>query len=85
MVSQAYADEQVKKDAQLRQLLLQQGKVLTDNGDVKLVCLKLDKGINAYLLAHQFKAAPALMKLSTAVGSAAAAYRGAMTASIWLK
>ncbi|MBW4802795.1 hypothetical protein ACLUXD_11250 [Loigolactobacillus coryniformis subsp. coryniformis] len=45
----------------------------------------IDKGINAYLLAHQFKAAPALMRLSSAVGSAAAAYRGAMTASIWLK
>ncbi|MFD1317811.1 bacteriocin immunity protein [Loigolactobacillus zhaoyuanensis] len=68
MISQTYLNQEVKKDAVLIQLLSQQGKALLDGADVKLVCVKLNKDITAYLLAHQLSAPPVLMKLMEADG-----------------
>lgn len=52
-IDKAYADEVVKQQPALREILLKSAKELQDHGDCQLVATKLTKAITLYYWEHQ--------------------------------
>lgn len=75
-ISKAYSDPEIKKDSEFSQALFDQAKKISDGDDHKLICVKLSRKINSYLMANKFN-------LNAIVGKEVANYRGASSISMW--
>lgn len=82
-LSKAYSDPEIKKDSELSQSLFDSAKKISDGDDYRLVCVKLSRKINSYLMANEFKSPQTLTDLNAIVGKEVANYRGASSVSMW--
>ncbi|MFC6169028.1 bacteriocin immunity protein [Loigolactobacillus jiayinensis] len=77
--------ERIERTSVLAQALRQQGGALNEGKDYNLICVKLSHEITNYLVTHKFQAPQSLLDLAKTAEHGAADYRGAMSASVWLK
>ena len=82
-ISKAYSDPEIKKDSEFSQSLFDYAKKISDGDDHRLVCVKLSRKINSYLMANEFKSPQTLTDLNAIVGKEVANYRGASSVSMW--
>lgn len=82
-ISKAYSDPEIKKDSEFSQALFDYAKKISDGDDYRLVCVKLSRKINSYLMANKFKSPQTLTDLNAIVGKEVANYRGASSVSMW--
>lgn len=83
-IGEAYKDETVKKNSDIRKFLLEFAQQLDKGRDVGLISVKLSNAITNYSLKNNFIIPKALSDLYVKVEKDAEKYRGIMSTNIWL-
>ncbi|MGR8809394.1 bacteriocin immunity protein [Leuconostoc citreum] len=84
LLSRAYADDEVKTDEALQQIIFQSAQELDKTADWKLVCLKLNQALSGYLLTNHLKAPKCIEQLLVKTAKYAEKYRGVANQSVLL-
>lgn len=84
LLSHAYADDEVKQDESLQQIIFQSAKELDKTTDYQLICMKLNQALSTYLLTNHLKAPKCIEQLLVKTAKYAEKYRGEANQSILL-
>lgn len=83
-ISDAYADEAVRQNADLEKMLMTAAQKLEANEEPSLVTVKLSNSISRYSVQHKLELTKSISTLFSVVEREANNYRGAMSTAMWL-